>query len=363
MTAQGKIPKPHILYIVQTAAYLLYGPLRHSRIIFVKLKLLKEPVQGSDAHIQQLRNGLPPYLHIIGLLAQAASLTLTANGLAGITGQQILVLYLVAHSLHHFKKRSNACKHIVAAPKQLLLLLGKLSIRLMDREIKLVGTHNELLQELAHNLSPPARNCPFINRQRGIWNHKALINSYHTAVTATGRAGTNRIIVAEHQFSWFLKTDTVSLKHIGEAVHLHISTPAGLNGNLKMSLPLIERCLHRVQQTGGILLRKGILPLLNTCTRCNQVTVHHNIQRFPCKPLNILQHCIHPHHTFSNSEKACISGILNTQQFLHLICILHPINLRKDICCKIIGSIILYLPDEFKHIICRMALHLLPCYR
>ena len=212
MTAEGKVSQPHILYIVEPAAYLLYGPFCNCRLVRLQNKLLKESIQRGYAHIHKLRNCLPPYLHISCLLPQPASLTLTAHCLAGIAGQHILVLYLVAHALHHLKERCNSGKQAVALPKELLLFFCKLSIRFMYRKIKLMGTHYELLEELAHSVTPPAGNCPLINGKGCIWDHQVLVYSYHAAVTSTYRTRTYRVIVAEHKFCRLLKADTVCLK-------------------------------------------------------------------------------------------------------------------------------------------------------
>ena len=214
MPAQGKIPKPHILNIVQAAADLLYGTLCNGCVVFVEFKPLEKLIQRSDAHIHQFSNGLPGNLHISCLLAQTATLTLPAHGLTRISCKQVLVLYLVAHGLHHLKERRNSHKLVVSVPKKLLLLLGKLSIRLVYREPELVGNHHELLLELAHYLAPPACNGTLVYRKRCIWNHQALINANHAAVASAHRTRSNRIVVAEQQLCRLLKTDTVRLKNI-----------------------------------------------------------------------------------------------------------------------------------------------------
>ena len=214
MAAEGKIPQPHILYIIEPAANLLYGPLGHSHLIRVKYQPLKEIIKGGNTHIHKFSNGFAPYFNIIGLFPQTAPLALTAYSLARITGQQILVLYLVAHGLHHLKKRCNAGKHAVPVPQEPLLLFCKFRIRFMDREIKFMGTHYELLKEFPHNLTPPARYSPLINGKGCIRDHKALINSNNTAIPSANRTCPYRVIVTEHQFCRLLKPDTVRLKNI-----------------------------------------------------------------------------------------------------------------------------------------------------
>ena len=124
-----------------------------------------------------------------------------------------------------------------------------------------------------------------------------------------------------------------------------------------MTFPLIECNLHRIQQSGNILLSQF------PTTRSHQIPVNHYEQPAPCKPLHILQHRINPNHPPLKGEKSGVTGILHRQKFLYLILILQPLNLRKNICSNIVGSIIFHIPYEFHHIICRMALHLLPCNR
>src|ERR1044071_7992009 len=102
----------------------------------------------------------------------------------------------------------------IPRPQQVVLRFREFSDRFVNRKIKLVSCHDQLLFPFTHFFAFPWGNCIFKYREQPIWNHEIGIYSDHAAKSFACFAGTNRIVEAEEMNVRFLEQYSIRFKAI-----------------------------------------------------------------------------------------------------------------------------------------------------
>ena len=173
-----EILQTYIEHELYAAVYLYEQTLGCLGLMLRQSERIKELFEFRYGHLNQLVDGLAAHLYVTGLLAQARSVTLGADGLAAVSGQHDAVLDLVLALLQHTEEIVNTgllpSPFILAAaasvPQVILLLLCKLVIWCEYGEIVLLCVKDKVILPSGHHVTAPAYHGAVINAQCAVGN-------------------------------------------------------------------------------------------------------------------------------------------------------------------------------------------------
>ncbi|MNL06008.1 hypothetical protein D3C87_1266290 [compost metagenome] len=183
------------------------------------------------------------YFNVSGIFTQARALAVRTNGFPPVPGQHNPVLDFIGLLFQFFKKLVEPTKIFIACPQQFLLFFCQLTIGTMDREIKLIGISNQVIQPFAHLLPPPRGDGIVVYTFAFIRNNQIFINTDDTSVAFAPFTGTIRVVKAKEIRRWLFKADAVQFKPVAEMAELIFMF------YIAIAFPFKKSSLHRIRNT------------------------------------------------------------------------------------------------------------------
>ena len=182
-----------------------------------------EPLEERfGGHLGEFADAASADLHVVGVLAEPATMAVGAGGASAVAGQHDAVLYLVGLRLEPAEEAVDAFPGTVAVPEEVFLFLGEFIVGGVDGEADVGGVAYEVALPLLHLVAVPADDGIVVNGARAVGDHQFLVDAHDVAVALAGRAGAIGIVEGEEVGVGFLEGDAVGLEAVAEGLGLPV---------------------------------------------------------------------------------------------------------------------------------------------
>ena len=230
----------------------------------------------------------------------------------------------------------------------MLLLLGKLAVRLKDGDAEAVCILYQLVLEPAHLVPSPAGDGAVVYALGFVRNHQVLAYPHNLSQAAANGAGTQRAVETEQILVRLPEGDSVKLKPGTEVPHV-IPDLIGDLIQIHVPFPHTECTLHRaLEAEGHIVINNGRdLDAIYQQKEVFRVFTIHLEDIFNGKDA-----------AAGRVEEAAVALFLEGKHVFYLILTRAPPGLGKDV-----YSVLLAVTEVIKHVLYAVCVDLFTAYR
>ena len=194
--------------------------------MFVELQRVEECYQFVDRHAYQLGDVAAADLDVESLFAQARPAALGTCSLARIACLHHAELDLAALAVDILEELVQTVEIFVAAPQQQFLFGREVVVRLVYREVELVGVVHKLLLPPLHRGAAPAGYGSVVYCLALVGYDQILVYAYDLAVAFASRTCSDRVVEAEKVLGGLLESYAVGFETCREGAFIAIDDDA-----------------------------------------------------------------------------------------------------------------------------------------